>query len=61
VGKQDKWITARDAAAKLGFSINYVYSSLWSGKLPGKKIDGKWMVSLQAVEDRLDRMAAARG
>jgi hypothetical protein len=43
----------RQAAQKLGVRMDVVYALIWCGKLAAKKVDGKWLISLSAVERRL--------
>ena len=50
---KNAYITPIEVAKKLGISVDYVYRLLWMKKLPGKKVDGKWLVLEQAVEERL--------
>jgi len=47
------YIGTSDAARKLGIDLSYLYRLLWMGKLQGKKVDGKWQVSVAAIEQRL--------
>lgn len=48
-----KRISAAQAAKLLNMSLDYIYRLIWVGKLPSKKVDGKWLVLEQAVEERL--------
>ena len=48
-------LSALDAARRLGIELNRVYVLLRLGRLDGRKIDGEWRVSGQAVEERLQR------
>lgn len=50
---QDKGMTVRQVAARLGLTLSYVYHLVWSGKLPARKAGGHWMVSPGAVEAKL--------
>lgn len=45
--------SAREAAQRLGVRLDVVYALLWAGKLAARKIDGKWVIPIEAVEDRL--------
>lgn len=46
-------ISVTEAAKRLSIGLNHLYALLWSGKLDGRKVGGRWEVSLQAVEERL--------
>ena len=48
-----KEITAIEAARRLGIGLDYLYSLVWTGKLPGRKVDKKWRIPVEAVEARL--------
>jgi excisionase family DNA binding protein len=58
--KRPNAFTPREAAQRLGVCLDSVYSLLWSGKLPATRIDGRWQISAQAVEERLRARAARR-
>lgn len=46
-------ITVAETARKLNVTLHHVYSLLWAGRLEGRKTNGQWKVSANAVEDRL--------
>jgi excisionase family DNA binding protein len=46
-------ITVAETARRLGVALTYVYSLLWAGKLKAHKVNRKWKVSAEAVENRL--------
>jgi len=46
-------MTALDAARTLGIDLNRLYVLLRMGRLEGRKVDGVWRVSHQAVQERL--------
>jgi len=46
-------LTPRQAARRLGVSLDSIYSLVWSGKLAGRQHDGRWLIPLAAVEARL--------
>jgi hypothetical protein len=52
---EKKDLTALDAARQLGIELNRVYVLLRLGRLAGRKVDGKWRVSISGVEERLQR------
>lgn len=60
--KQEKEISATEAARRLGIRSDYLTMLLRSGKLPSRKQDGMWRVDAAAVEQRLQaREARANG
>ena len=46
-------LTAVEAARKLGVGLDYLYSLLWTGKLPGRKVGKRWLIPAEAVEAKL--------
>ena len=50
---RDTDTTPREAAQRLGVRLMYVYGLLWTGELPGRKRDGRWVIPSAAVEARL--------
>jgi hypothetical protein len=44
--------TAVEAARRLNIELDYLYGLLWTGKLLGKKVNGRWIVSAEAIEAR---------
>jgi excisionase family DNA binding protein len=56
----EKSMSVRDAAFTLGVSLDLVYKLVWSGKLAGRKIDGKWRVSADAVQSRLAKKGGTK-
>jgi excisionase family DNA binding protein len=51
--KNEKEITAVEAARRLGVGLDYLYSLLWTGKLEGHKVGKQWRISAEAVEARM--------
>jgi hypothetical protein len=49
------FISPREAAKKLHISLNATYAAVWTGRLRAEKRDGKWLVSVQAVDECLQR------
>jgi excisionase family DNA binding protein len=47
-------ITPREAARVLGIRLDSVYSLLWSGKLRGRIVQGKWRIPSAAVQERAE-------
>jgi excisionase family DNA binding protein len=46
-------MSAIEAARKLGVGLDYLYSLLWTGKLPGRKVGKRWHIPTEAVEAKL--------
>jgi excisionase family DNA binding protein len=51
-------LTPREAARRLRVSLYFIYQSLWAGKLPAHKVDGRWRIPARAVEARLKQRSA---
>ncbi len=49
------FISPREAAKKLRISLNATYAAVWTGRLRAEKRDGKWLISVEAVEEHLQR------
>ena len=47
---ENEYISAKEAAEKLGYHVHHVYRLLREGKLEGQRIGGGWVVSAQSVE-----------
>ena len=45
-------MTPKAAAKRLNVGLPYIYSLIWSGKLPAEKVDGVWQVDEKAVMAR---------
>ena len=50
---KQKAVSPREAAQRLCIRLDSVYSLIWAGKLDAHKLDGRWRVSLEAVDMRL--------
>jgi excisionase family DNA binding protein len=50
----------REAASMLDVSLQHVYRLVWEGRLSAVKIDGKWRISAEAVQSRLDKKAGTQ-
>ena len=53
--KEKQELSAVESARRLGVGLDYLYSLLWMGKLPGRKVGRKWRIPAEAVEDRLKK------
>jgi excisionase family DNA binding protein len=51
--QEKRYLPPIAAARRLGIGLDYVYKQIWAGKMPGKKIKGRWRIPLVAVEQRL--------
>jgi excisionase family DNA binding protein len=51
--QETRTIGVRETARKLNVTITYVYSLLYSGKLPAEKLARQWRIPFSAVEARL--------
>jgi excisionase family DNA binding protein len=52
-----KELSAVETSRKLKVGLPRIYQLIWSGKLPARKLDGRWLVSEQAVRARLEERA----
>ena len=50
-------LTPREAAQRLGIRLDTLYSLLWTGRLTARKHEGRWLVSEEAVQERLAKRA----
>jgi len=56
-----KDMSPREAAVRLGCSLDFVYRQLWTGRIPGaKKVSGHWTIPTKAVEARLEARKRAK-
>ncbi len=54
-----KTVSTSEAARRLGYTLQYIYSLLYTDKLPGAaKVDGKWKIPVLAIADRLKSRGA---
>jgi excisionase family DNA binding protein len=45
-------ISVTEAARRLKVAMSYLYTLIWGGQLKARKVNGRWLVSEQAVESR---------
>jgi excisionase family DNA binding protein len=57
MGKAE-YLTPREAAVKLGISLNAVYALLWAGKLHANRAENRWQIPSSEVEERLRKVGA---
>jgi excisionase family DNA binding protein len=48
-----EYLSPREAAVRLGISLNAVYALLWAGKLSATHSDNRWQIPCSAVEERI--------
>jgi excisionase family DNA binding protein len=53
--KNQKMLSPREAAQRLGISLNAVYALIWAGKMPAERHANRWLLSVAAIEARLTR------
>ena len=54
-------VNAIEAARTLGVGLDYLYSLLWTGKLSGQKVGGRWRIPLSAIEARVKAQKLRNG
>jgi excisionase family DNA binding protein len=59
--KKNTEITAIEAARRLGVGLDYLYGLLWTGRLSGRKVGGRWRVTVTAIEERLALLRVRNG
>ena len=53
-------IKASDGCRRLGITLDALYRLIYAAKLPARKVDGRWLIPVQAVEARLRAREARR-
>jgi excisionase family DNA binding protein len=48
--QQNTDFSVSEVARKLGVGLQYVYSLIYSGRLPARRVAGKWRIPSKAVE-----------
>ncbi len=48
--------SAIEAARRLGINLDYLYRLLLTERIQGRKVDGRWVVTVKAVEAKLKAM-----
>jgi excisionase family DNA binding protein len=61
VSLREETFSAVEAARRLGVGLDYLYGLLWTGKLQGQKVGGRWAIPAAAVEARLKARQGQRG
>jgi excisionase family DNA binding protein len=57
--KRNETLTAREFATRSGLGLQYIYIKIWSGKIPARKVDGRWLIPAAALEERKRAAAEA--
>jgi hypothetical protein len=58
---EDRYLTPIAAARRLGLGLDYLYKQIWTAKLPGRKVNGRWHIPLAAIEQRRKEREARNG
>lgn len=48
-------IGVAEASRRLGITMDHLYSLLWAAKLRARKVDGKWRIPVEEIEERKAR------
>jgi hypothetical protein len=60
--KTQECVGVREAAGRLNYSFKHTYELLYSGKLQGEKVWGRWQIPVRAIEARIKaRLEAGNG
>jgi excisionase family DNA binding protein len=54
-------LAPKDAAQRLGVRLDSVYSLIWAGKIEAHKLDGRWRIPFDAIEQRLKQRRTDHG
>jgi len=55
---KEQTLSVAETAKLLNVELNYAYALVRSGRLEARKSDRQWSVSADAVNERLERLAA---
>lgn len=58
---RDKELSAVEAARRLRIGLDYLYSLLWTGKIPARKVGRQWRIPLSAIQTRLRERELSNG
>jgi hypothetical protein len=59
--RKQQVLKPREAAQALGTRLDSIYSAIWAGKLTARKQDGRWLIPISAIEERLKDREARNG
>jgi excisionase family DNA binding protein len=49
-------VSPREAARRLGITLQFVYMELWANRIPGARRSGQlWQIPEKAIQERLSR------
>ncbi len=48
-------VTPKEAAQRLGVGLSHAYQLIWAGRLRARRDDGRWLIPISAIEERLAR------
>jgi len=50
--RQPSEFSVAEAARKLGVGLQYTYTLIYSGRLRARRVQGRWLVSAEGVDER---------
>jgi len=56
--KNENAMSVPEAARKLGYTLKYVYDLVYSGRLPAKKVAGRWRIEATEIDARISKRAS---
>jgi excisionase family DNA binding protein len=60
--KKGNLLSPREAARRLGITLQFVYMELWANRIPGARRLGRhWQIPERAIEERLNRREQKNG
>lgn len=54
-------LAPKDAAQRLGVRLDSIYSLIWAGKIEAHKLDGRWRIPSEVIEQRLKQRRSDHG
>ena len=54
-------IKASDACRRLGIKLDALYRLIYAARLEARKVDGRWLIPVDAIEARLKAREARQG
>ena len=62
LSRQNKELSPREAAQRLGTTLQYLYTELWADRIPGARRSGRvWVIPEAAIRERLNRRGRKNG
>jgi excisionase family DNA binding protein len=60
--RRDDLLTPKEAAQRLGITLQFVYMELWANRIPGAHRSGRrWQIPEKTIEQRLSRREKNNG